>query len=49
MYTVMYVTCDSSGVVTSITLRNPWGYDGAGNDSNPYDGLVTVTPDQLFG
>lgn len=49
MYTVMYVTCNSSGVVTSITLRNPKGFDGAGNDSNPYDGLVTVTPDQLFG
>ena len=49
MYTVMYVTRNSSGVVTSITLRNPWGVDGAGNDSNPYDGLVTVTPGQLFG
>ena len=48
-YTVMYVTHNSSGVVTSITLRNPWGYDGAGSDSNPYDGLVTVTPGQLFG
>ena len=48
VYTVMYVTCNL-GVVTSITLRNPWGVDGAGHDSNPYDGLVTVTPDQLFG
>ena len=48
-YTVMYVTSNSSGVVTSITLRNPWGYDGLGNDGNPNDGLVTVTPGQLFG
>jgi hypothetical protein len=48
MYTVMQVNRNSAGVVTSIVLRNPWGVDGAGNDSNPYDGLVTVTPDQLF-
>src|SRR5262249_2322723 len=49
MYTVMFVARDVSGNVTSITLRNPWGFDGAGNDGNPNDGLVTVTPAQLFG
>jgi len=26
-----------------ITVRNPWGYDGAGSDGNPSDGLVTIT------
>jgi hypothetical protein len=30
----------------SVTLRNPWGYDGAGNDSDPSDGYVTVTAAQ---
>jgi len=48
MYTVWSMTRNSSGVVTSITLRNPWAVDGAGNDGNN-DGLVTVTPAQLFG
>jgi len=32
----------------SITLRNPWGTDGAGNDGNN-DGYVTFTPAQFFG
>jgi hypothetical protein len=31
------------GGVQYLTLRNPWGIDGAGNDSNPNDGLVQVT------
>lgn len=48
MYTVYSVRRNSAGVVTSITLRNPWGYDGAGNDGNTSDGFVTVTPYQLF-
>jgi hypothetical protein len=26
-----------------VTVRNPWGFDGAGSDSNPLDGLVTLT------
>ena len=48
-YTVASVQRNSAGVVTSITLRNPWGTDGGGStDSNPWDGLVTVTPAQLF-
>jgi Ca2+-binding RTX toxin-like protein len=39
----------SSGVKTpvSVVLRNPWGYDGAGNDADTKDGLVTVTGEQL--
>jgi hypothetical protein len=48
-YTVAWVTYNSSGAVVSITLRNPWGVDGAGNmDGNPNDGYVTVTPAQIF-
>jgi hypothetical protein len=47
-YTVYGFTRDSSGNINGIVLRNPWGYDGAGNDSNTSDGLVTVTPAQLF-
>jgi Ca2+-binding RTX toxin-like protein len=31
----------------SITLRNPWGNDGAGNDGNAADGYVTVTGEQF--
>jgi hypothetical protein len=41
-YTVYSVTRNSSGVVTSITLRNPWGADNTGG--NPF---VTLTPAQL--
>ena len=26
-----------------ITVRNPWGVDGAGSDADPLDGLVTIT------
>ncbi|MFM7151272.1 MAG: C2 family cysteine protease, partial [Gemmataceae bacterium] len=48
MYTVVSVQRNSSGVVTSITLRNPWGTDGAEVDANPNDGLVVVTPAQIF-
>jgi hypothetical protein len=48
-YTVITVRRNSAGAVTSIVLRNPWGYDGGGStDSNPFDGLVTVTPAQIF-
>lgn len=37
-------------IPTSITLRNPWGYDGGGStDSNTSDGYVTVTASQFFG
>lgn len=48
MYTVYSFQRDSAGNVTSVTLRNPWGRDGAGSDSNSSDGLVTLTPAQLF-
>jgi hypothetical protein len=48
MYTVMSFTRDASGNVTHVTLRNPWGYDGVNFDSNPSDGLVTVSVQTLF-
>lgn len=48
MYTVYSVERNLAGAVTAIILRNPMGYDGTGNDANPSDGLVSVTPGQLF-
>ena len=41
-YTVVAAVRNSAGVVTSITLRNPWGGDDTGG--NPF---VTVTPAEL--
>jgi Ca2+-binding RTX toxin-like protein len=34
-------------IITSVTLRNPWGFDGAGADGNAADGLVTLTANQI--
>jgi hypothetical protein len=45
-YTVTNTWRDSSGT-GYLTLRNPWGFDGAGNDGNAGDGLVTVSMYQL--
>jgi hypothetical protein len=45
-YTVIGAAKDAFGNVT-FTLRNPWGFDGAGSDSNPSDGIVTITFAQL--
>ncbi|HVS71428.1 MAG TPA: C2 family cysteine protease [Phycisphaerae bacterium] len=36
-----------TGSSFNITLRNPWGTDGAGADGNPGDGLVTITAAQF--
>ena len=47
-YTVYSFQRNSAGQVTGVTLRNPWGFDGSSRDSNPNDGLVTLTPDELF-
>jgi hypothetical protein len=41
-YSVVGVSTDSSGTMW-ITLRNPWGFDGTGSDSNTSDGLVTIS------
>src|SRR5262249_5929649 len=40
-YMVDSYTKDSSGNVTGLKLRNPWGVDGAGNDGKN-DGYVTI-------
>lgn len=49
MYSIASIIRNAAGAVTGILLRNPWGFDGAGSDANTNDGLVTVTPGQLFG
>ena len=46
-YTVVGVTRGAGGAVVGITVRSPWGFDGAGNDGNAADGLVTLTPAQI--
>ena len=45
-YTVTAAWRDASGTGW-VTLRNPWGIDGAGWDGNPGDALVTMTINQL--
>lgn len=48
-YTVVSFVRDAVGAITSVVVRNPWGVDGGSQtDSNPYDGLVTLTAAQLF-
>ena len=47
-YQVVSVNFDQSGKPASVTLRNPWGVDGAGNDGNN-DGFVTITAAQAQG
>jgi hypothetical protein len=49
MYALASIERNSSGAVASITLRNPWATDGAGNrDNKPSDGLVTLSPAQIY-
>jgi hypothetical protein len=47
-YVVVSVSYDGNGVITSITLYNPWGVDGGGDDGND-DGFIVVTPAQIAG
>lgn len=47
-YAVAWVTLDTYGAVSSITLYNPWSTDGGGNKDGSDDGFVTVTPAQIF-
>ncbi|MCG6155129.1 C2 family cysteine protease [Rubinisphaera margarita] len=47
-YTVTGVRRNSAGTVIQITLRNPWGVDGASGYGNRNDGYIKVTPAQLF-
>jgi hypothetical protein len=44
IYTLISVSAD----LKTIVLRNPWGYDGGGNDANPNDGYVTIPADLAF-
>jgi hypothetical protein len=46
-YLVDKVLTDSSGAVTALRLRNPWGVDGAGKDE-ANDGYVTLTASQAL-
>ena len=46
-YAVARVNTDMLGNPLSVTLRNPWGVDGAGNDGLN-DGYVTVTAQQAY-
>jgi len=41
-YSVVNTRRDANGTVW-VTLRNPWGFDGYGNDGNSSDGLLTMT------
>ena len=36
-------------ILGSITLRNPWGVDGGGNNDGSDDGYVTFTASQFTG
>lgn len=45
-YSLIGVNTDGFGNYT-FTVRNPWGTDGAGNDDNPYDGIIILTAAQL--
>jgi Ca2+-binding RTX toxin-like protein len=47
-YMVDHVNLDASGNAVQLVLRNPWGYDGAGNDGNTSDGYVTLTGPQAL-
>ena len=47
-YMVDSVGVDAQGNPTTLTLRNPWGFDGAGFDGAD-DGYVTVTAEQALG
>ena len=49
MYTFAGVVRNAAGAITGVTLRNPWGTDGAGStDGNPTDGYVTVSVANLY-
>jgi hypothetical protein len=41
------VSAYTSNGTEYVVLRNPWGFDGAGNDGNTSDGLITLTIDAL--
>jgi hypothetical protein len=44
-YAVSSINYAPDGTILSLTLRNPWGFDGAGGDE---DGYVMVTAEQAY-
>jgi hypothetical protein len=53
-YTVLSVTRDGDGNPASVTIRNPWGYDGGSQASgDSRDGWITLSwndfKDQMQG
>jgi len=38
----------AAGQITAVALRNPWGVDGIDADSNPDDGLMTISINTLY-
>lgn len=46
VYTIVKATKDAVGNMF-VTLRNPWGFDGAGNDGNANDAQVTISMSQF--
>ena len=46
-YSVVGVDSDAAGNPVMLRLRNPWGYDGAGDDGAD-DGYVTINGDQAL-
>lgn len=48
-YSILSYSLNGLGDVSSVVVRNPWGIDGGGSmDSDPDDGLITVSIDDLF-
>jgi len=43
-----YVVMSVDTVNKTVTVRNPYGFDGAGNDANPNDGYYTFNAGQFF-
>ncbi len=41
-YSILGAAFDSTGAL-QVTLRNPWGIDGFTVDSNPYDGIFSIS------
>jgi len=46
-YAIIGVFFDTAAGSWELQLRNPWGFDGIGNDGNTSDGIVTISFAQL--
>ena len=49
VYAVIGVNLAANPAQSTFLVYNPWGVDGAGGDSDPNDGCVTLTVSQLQG